>query len=47
MKPCELARQGDRSIRQVAAGLGIPCQTLCNWLKAEDKARARDKTLTP
>ena len=38
---CELARRGDRSIRQVAAGLGIPDQTLCNWLKAEDKARAR------
>ena len=36
---CELARRGDRSIRQVAAGLGIPDQTLCNWLKAEDKAR--------
>jgi transposase len=38
---CELARRGDRSIRQVAAGLGIPDQTLCNWLKAEDEARAR------
>ena len=38
---CELARRGDRSIRQVAAGLGIPDQTLCNWLKAEDKAKAR------
>ena len=38
---CELTRQGDRSIRQVAAGLGIPDQTLCNWLKAEEKARAR------
>jgi len=38
---CELARQCDRSIRQVAAGLGIPDQTLCNWLKAEDTARAR------
>ena len=28
-------------IRQVAAGLGIPDQTLCNWLKAEEKAKAR------
>jgi transposase len=27
----------------VAAGLGIPDQTLCNWLKAEDKARARGR----
>ncbi len=38
---CELARRGDRSIRQVAVGLGIPDQTLCNWLKAKDKTRAR------
>ena len=38
---CELVRRGDRSIRQVAAGLGIPDQTLYNWVKAEDKARAR------
>jgi transposase len=38
---CELARRGDRSIRQVAAGLGIPDQTLCNWLKAEEKSKAR------
>jgi transposase len=38
---CELVHQGDRSIRQVAAGLGIPDQTLCNWLKAEEKAKAR------
>ena len=38
---CELVHRGDRSIRQVAAGLGIPDQTLCNWLKAEEKAKAR------
>jgi transposase len=38
---CELARRGDRSIRQVAAGLGIPDQKLCNWLEAEDKAKVR------
>jgi transposase len=37
----ELARRGDRSIRQVAAGLGIPDQTLCNWIKAADKASAQ------
>lgn len=38
---CELVHRGDRSIRQIAAGLGIPDQTLCNWLKAEEKAKAR------
>jgi transposase len=38
---CELVRRGDRSMRQVAAGLGIPDQTLHNWTKAEDKAKAR------
>ena len=37
---CELARRGDLHPK-VAAVLGIPDQTLCNWLKAEDKARAR------
>jgi transposase len=37
----ELVRQGDRSMRQVAADLGIPDQTLHNWVKASDKARAR------
>jgi transposase len=30
-------------MRQVAASLGIPDQTLCNWMKAEDKSRARAK----
>src|SRR5271165_3134216 len=42
---CELARRGDRSMRQVAAGLGIPDQTLCNWLKAEDKAKIQGQDL--
>ena len=37
----ELVRRGDRSMRQVAAGLGIPDQTLHNWIKAEDKSEAR------
>jgi hypothetical protein len=40
-KAVELVRRGDRSMRQVAAGLGIPDQTLHNWIKAEDKAKAR------
>ena len=38
---CELVRRGDRSMRQVAAGLGIPDHTLNNWIKAEDRAKAR------
>jgi len=38
---CELTRQPDRSIRSVAAGLGIPIQTLHNWLTAEAEAQAR------
>jgi transposase len=28
-------------MRQVAAGLGIPDQTLHNWIKAADKSEAR------
>ncbi len=38
---CELVRRGDRSMRQVAAGLGIPDHTLNNWVKAEERAKAR------
>lgn len=38
---CELVRRGDRSMRQVAAGLGIPDHTLNNWMKAEDRAKVR------
>lgn len=38
---CELTRQPGRSIRSVAAGLGIPIQTLHNWLVAEDEAKVR------
>jgi transposase len=30
-------------MRQVAASLGIPDQTLWNWMKAEDRAKARAK----
>jgi len=32
-------------MRQVAAGLGIPDQTLHNWIKAEDKAKVRAQDL--
>ena len=38
---CELVRRGDRSMRQVAAGLGIPDHTLNNWVKAEARAKAQ------
>ncbi len=38
---CELVRRGDRSQRQIAADLGIPDQTLNNWMKAENKAKVR------
>jgi len=38
---CELVRRGNRSMRQVAAGLGIPDHTLNNWMKAEDRAKVR------
>jgi transposase len=37
----ELVRRGDRSMRQVAAGLGIPDHTLNNWVKADERAKAR------
>jgi transposase len=40
---CELVRRGDRSQRQIAADLGIPDQTLNNWLKAESRAKVRAK----
>jgi transposase len=40
---CELVRRGDRSQRQVAADLGIPDQTLNNWMKAENRANVRAK----
>ncbi len=32
----ELARQGEKPLRQLAAGLGISGQTLHNWLKQTD-----------
>jgi len=38
---CELVRRGDRSQRQIAADLGIPDQTLNNWMKSENKAKVR------
>ena len=38
---CELVRRGDRSQRQIAADLGIPDQTLNNWMKAESHAKVR------
>ena len=38
---CELVRRGDRSQRQIAADLGIPDQTLNNWMKAEKRAKVR------
>ena len=38
---CELVRRGDRSQRQIAADLGIPDQTLNNWMKAERRAKVR------
>jgi transposase-like protein len=37
----QLVRRGDRSIRQVAAGLGISDHTLNNWVKAAERAKAR------
>jgi transposase len=40
---CELVRRGDRSQRQIAADLGIPDQTLNNWMKAESRAKVRAK----
>jgi transposase len=40
---CELVRRGDRSQRQIAADLGIPDQTLNNWMKSENKAKVRAK----
>ena len=38
---CQLARQVIAPSARWAAGLGIPDQTLCNWLKTEDKAKPR------
>jgi transposase-like protein len=38
-----LVRRGDRSQRQIAADLGIPDQTLNNWLKAESRAKVLAK----
>ena len=40
---CELVRRGDRSQRQIAADLGIPDQTLNNWMQAESHAKVRAK----
>ncbi len=38
-KACELVLRDDRRQHHVAAGLGIPDQTLNNWLMAENKAK--------
>ena len=39
---CELVRRGDRSQAR-RPDLGIPDQTLNNWMKAESKAKVRAK----